>query len=430
MLTETQGISKKAMHPQTSIPLYATTPFIVTLAGIAILPFAMPHFWERNRNKAIFSALLSAPMAVWLILTRPGLLLHTAADYGSFIALLGSLFVITGGIHLGGDLRATPRNNTAILGLGAVLANLLGTTGASMLLIRLLLRTNSERRRTGHVPFFFILLVSNAGGLLTPLGDPPLFLGYLRGVPFTWTLRLFPIWLLAVGYLLALFYVVDRRAYEKEAASDLAKDEREIVPLTVDGSLNLLWLSLVVVSVFLPSPLREAVMILSTLGSLILGSRTGRKRNGFVFAPIAEVAILFAGIFVTMAPALVWLEQKGPALGLVAPWHFFLVSGALSGVLDNAPTYLTLLTAAQSTASVLGLPVAVVAVPASFLAAISAGSVLMGANTYIGNGPNFMVKSIAESSGYRMPSFGRYALMAMVVLSPIYVVTAVLVGLY
>lgn len=418
------------MHPPTAIPFYTTIPFIFILAGIAILPLAMPRFWDRNRNKAIFSALLSAPMAVWLILTRPGLLLHTAADYGSFIALLGSLFVITGGIHLGGDLRATPRNNTAILGLGAVLASVLGTSGASMLLIRLVLRTNSERRHTGHIPFFFILLVSNAGGLLTPLGDPPLFLGYLRGVPFTWTLRLFPIWLLATGYLLALFYLIDRRAYRKEATPDLAKDERAIVPLTMDGTLNLFWLSLIVVSVFLPSPLREGVMILSAFGSLVLGSRTGRRNNDFVFAPIAEVAILFAGIFVTMAPALVLLEQKGPALGLVAPWHFFLVSGALSGVLDNAPTYLTFLSAAQSTAGALGLSVAVASVPASFLAAISAGSVLMGANTYIGNGPNFMVKSIAESSGYRMPSFGRYALMAILVLSPIYVATALLVGLY
>jgi Na+/H+ antiporter NhaD/arsenite permease-like protein len=164
--------------------------------------------------------------------------------------------------------------------------------------------------------------------------------------------------------------------------------------------------------------------------SLISGPQTGRNKNHFVFGPIVEVAILFAGIFVTMAPALVLLEQKGPGLGLVAPWHFFFVSGILSSVLDNAPTYLTFLTAAQSTASALGLSVAIVSVPAGFLAAVSAGAVLMGANTYIGNGPNFMVKSMAEASGYRMPSFGRYAMMALLVLSPIYVATAWLVGLY
>ena len=418
------------MPTQLHIPILAIAPFALLLAGIAIFPLAAPAFWDRNRNKAMISALLAAPIAAWLSFADPTQLLHTAHEYGSFIALLGSLFLVCGGIHLGGDLRATPRNNTLILGAGAVLASVIGTTGASMLLIRFLLRTNSQRRHVSHAPFFFILLVSNAGGLLTPLGDPPLFLGYLRGVPFTWTLRLFPVWLLAVGYLLALFYWVDRRAYLRERSEDLAQDAADRVPITVEGKLNLLWLSLILLSVFLPSPAREIVMGLSGVASLLLGRQTARSKNTFTFAPIAEVAILFAGIFITMAPALALLEGKGPALGLSAPWHFFLVSGALSSVLDNAPTYLTFLTAAQSTASALALPVSVVSVPASFLAAISAGSVLMGANTYIGNGPNFMVKSMAESAGCPMPSFGRYALMALVVLSPIYVVTALLVNLY
>jgi Na+/H+ antiporter NhaD/arsenite permease-like protein len=412
------------------VPLYAVLPFALILAGIAVLPLAAPNFWEHNRNKGFFAAVLAAPVGLWLILANPALLAHTAHEYASFICLLGSLFVVAGGVHLGGDLRASPRNNTIILALGAIMASLLGTTGASMLLIRLVLRTNSERRHTGHIPFFFILLVSNAGGLLTPLGDPPLFLGFLRGVPFTWTLRLFPIWLLTSGYLLVLFYIVDRRAYRKETVQDLAKDETQIVPLSIEGTLNLLWLLLIILSVFLPSPLREGVMVLAAVGSLALGSKSGRSKNNFAFSPITEVAILFAGIFVTMAPALILLEEKGPALGLVAPWHFFLVSGALSSVLDNAPTYLTFLTAAQSTASALGMSVGVAAVPASFLAAVSAGAVLMGANTYIGNGPNFMVKSIADSSGYRMPSFARYALMASFVLSPVYLATALLVGLY
>ncbi len=417
------------MHTQ-SPPLVAVIPFVVTLAGIAILPLVAPHLWERNRNKAVFSALLALPVAAWLLLSRPGLLLHTAHEYASFLCLLGSLFVAAGGIHVAGDLRATPRTNTAILGLGSVLANLLGTTGASMLLIRLLLRTNSERRHTRHIPFFFILTVSNAGGLLTPLGDPPLFLGFLRGVPFAWTLRLFPIWLLAVGYLLAAFYWVDRRAYARESAADLANDRLQYRPLQIRGRSNLVWLGVIVLSVFLPSPAREAVMVASAIASLFVGDRHARKMNDFTFAPIAEVAILFAGIFVTMTPALVLLEQRGPALGLSAPWHFFLVSGVLSSVLDNAPTYLTFLTTAQSTAASMGLAVDVVSVPASLLAAISAGSVLMGANTYIGNGPNFMVKSMAESSGYKMPSFGGYAVAAVLVLSPVYAVTALLIGLY
>jgi Na+/H+ antiporter NhaD/arsenite permease-like protein len=417
------------MHTQ-SAPLVAVVPFVLVLAGIAILPLAAPGFWDRNRNKAVFSALLALPVAVWLLMSQPGLLVHAAHEYVSFLCLLGSLFVAAGGVHVAGDLRASPRTNTTILGVGAVLASLLGTTGASMLLIRLLLRTNSERRHTRHIPFFFILIVSNAGGLLTPLGDPPLFLGFLRGVPFVWTLRLFPIWLLAVGYLLALFYWMDRRAYARESAADLVKDASQYQPLKICGRSNLVWLAVIVFSVFLPSPVREAVMVASAVASLFIGDKSGRAMNAFTFGPIAEVAILFAGIFVTMTPALVLLEQHGPALGLSAPWHFFFVSGALSSVLDNAPTYLTFLTAAQSTATSLGLAVDVVAVPASLLAAVSAGSVLMGANTYIGNGPNFMVKSMAESSGYKMPSFGRYAVAAVLVLSPVYAVTALLVGLY
>lgn len=417
------------MH-DVSIPLLAVLPFAAVLAGIAILPLAAPGFWDRNRNKALFSVLLAAPVALWLQLRTPGLLLHTAREYVSFLCLLGSLFVVAGGVHLAGDLRATPRVNTAILGIGAVLASVLGTTGASMLLIRLLLRTNAERRHTRHIPFFFILLVSNAGGLLTPLGDPPLFLGFLRGVPFGWTLRLLPIWLAAVAYLLALFYWTDRRAYARESAADLAKDVANLEPLRIFGRSNLLWLAVIVFSVFLASPVRELVMVAAAGASMLMGDRSAREKNAFHFGPIAEVAILFAGIFVTMAPALLLLEQKGPALGLVAPWHFFFVSGALSSVLDNAPTYLTFLTTAQSTASALGLAADIVSVPASLLAAVSAGSVLMGANTYIGNGPNFMVKSMAESSGYRMPSFGRYALTAILILSPVYAVAAVLVGLY
>ncbi len=412
------------------IPLLAIVPFVLILAGIAILPFATPVFWEHNRNKAIFAGVLAAPVAIWLQTKMPGHLLHVGLDYISFICLLGALFVVAGGIHLGGDLRATPRNNTVMLGIGAVLASLLGTTGASMLLIRLVLRTNRQRRHVSHIPFFFILLVSNAGGMLTPLGDPPLFLGYLRGVPFHWTLRLFPIWLLAVGYLLVLFFVVDRRAYAREEQSLLVRDAGQVSPLTIEGRLNLLWLLIVILSVFLPTPWRELVMVGATLASLFVGNRKAREKNEFGFAPIAEVAILFAGIFVTMAPALILLEQRGLELGLVEPWHFFWGTGTLSSVLDNAPTYLTFLTAAQSTAAALKLPIGVVAVPTAHLAAISAGSVLMGANTYIGNGPNFMVKAIAESSGYRMPSFVKYALLASVVLLPVYLATSWLVSLY
>lgn len=403
-------------HAQ-STPLLAVVPFVLMLAGIAVLPLAFPHAWEKNRNKAIFTALVSAPIAIWLVLRDLDAMVHTALEYGSFLALLGSLFVIAGGVHVRGDLEATPGRNAGLLAIGAVLANLVGTTGASMLLVRTMLRTNRQREHRAHIPLFFILLVSNCGGLLTPLGDPPLFLGYLRGVPFTWTLSLFPFWALAVGYLLVAFYLVDRRAYARESRAAIARDVREKEPVRIDGGVNALFLLGVVGAVFLPTPSRELVMVGMAILSVWLGPKQARSANGFTWAPILEVAILFAGIFVTMVPALAMLDARGSELGLRAPWQFFLVTGALSSVLDNAPTYLTFFSTAQS----LQLEPEIVGMPAAFLTAISLGAVLMGANTYIGNGPNFMVKAIADEAGYQTPSFARYAIAATVTLSPIYV---------
>jgi Na+/H+ antiporter NhaD/arsenite permease-like protein len=333
--------------------------------------------------------------------------------------------VIAGGIHVSGDLEGKPSINAAILLGGAVLANLVGTTGASMVLIRTLLRTNRQRKHRSHIPVFFILIVSNCGGLLTPLGDPPLFLGYLRGVPFEWTLSLWPCWLAAVSYLVALFYAVDTHAHLRETKEDLARDRREQEPLKLHGAINLLLLAGVVGSVFLPAPFREIAMVSLMLASLQLGPKEPRKKNEFSFGPIAEVAILFAGIFVTMVPALALLEVHGAALGLAEPWQFFLSTGALSSVLDNAPTYLTFLAAAQGLALPEGADAHVVGVPMLFLSAISCGAVLMGANTYIGNGPNFMVKAIAEECGYPMPSFFGYAGRALLILTPVYVVLTI-----
>lgn len=404
--------------PSTSlvIPTAAVAPFALVLASIAALPLALPAFWASNRNKGLLMLALSSPIAVWLLVREPGLLWHSLLEYSSFICLLGSLFVVAGGIHVAGDLVGSPKINTTILAVSAVLANLIGTTGASMLLIRLLLSTNSERRQTQHIPFFFILVAANCGGLLTPLGDPPLFLGYLRGVPFVWTLRLWPIWLLTMTYLLGLFFWLDRRAYAKERASDLIFDLVTREPVRVIGKRNLVFLALIVSAVFLPSPVRECVMLGSAIASLISGRSEARQRNEFSFEPINEVAILFLGIFVTMVPALELLREHGRSLGLVAPWQFFLATGALSSVLDNAPTYLTFLSAAQG----LSLGNDVVGVPNAHLVAISLGAVLMGANTYIGNGPNFMVKAIADAAGYRTPSFLGYAGRAILVLLPLY----------
>ncbi len=401
-----------------TVPLLMVLPFALMLAGIAILPLAFPHAWESNRNKGIFAALLALPTAAYLQMNYPAGLWHSALEYVSFLALLGSLYAIAGGIHIRGDLEATPRTNTIMLGIGALLANIVGTTGASMLMIRVLLSTNKERKHVEHIPFFFILIVSNCAGLLTPLGDPPLFLGYLRGVPFTWTLGLWPYWLVANVYLLGLFFVLDRRAHARETARDILRDETQIEPIRMEGLENTGLLAGVVGCIFLPTPFREVGMILLALVSVLVLSKPARAKNKFSYGPIVEVAVLFAGIFVTMVPALALLEARGAELGLSAPWHFFLVTGGLSSVLDNAPTYLTFLSAAQG----MHLGNDVVSVPHLYLVAISLGAVFMGANTYIGNGPNFMVKAIAEESGFKMPTFFGYAWRAVLTLLPVYLV--------
>ena len=387
-----------------SAPTYAVLPFALLLLAIAVLPLAASHWWERNRNKALVGGLLSLPIVAYLARSAPGALLHTLVEYVSFVSLLGALYVVAGGIRVTGDLRATPLTNVLLLGAGAVLANVIGTTGASMVLIRTVLRTNQQRANTGHIPFFFILVVSNCGGLLTPLGDPPLFIGYLRGVPFTWTLRLFPVWLLAIGYLLTLFYALERRAYGRERADELARDAAQEVPLGVEGLANVGLLALVVGAVFLPTPYREVSMLAVAAASVLLGPKAPRAANAFTWAPIVEVCVLFLGIFVTMVPALAILEARGGELGVTRPWEFFLTTGVLSSVLDNAPTYLTFLSTAQG----LGLGGPVIGVPDLYLAAISCGAVLMGANTYIGNGPNFMVKAIADQQEVKTPGFVGY----------------------
>jgi Na+/H+ antiporter NhaD/arsenite permease-like protein len=402
------------------VPAVAVVPFGLLLLCIAVLPLALPHFWEKNRNKALVALALGAPVAAWVALRAPAALAHTAHEYLAFILLLGALYIISGGVLVRGDLRATPAVNTAFLGLGALLANLIGTTGASMLLIRVVLRTNAERKRTRHLPIFFIFVVSNCAGLLTPLGDPPLFLGFLRGVPFEWTLRLFPVWLLVNGALLLLFFLWDRRAYRGEAPGDLALDAREVEPLRVRGLVNFLWLGAVLATTAfqLPSPWREVGLAAAAVGSLLTTSPELRRANAFIYAPIAEVAILFAGIFATMIPALALLAEEAPRLGVREPWQFFWLTGALSSFLDNAPTYLTFLSLAQG----LGGPVEVAGTSGALLSAISVGAVLMGANTYIGNGPNFMVKAIAESQGVRMPSFFGYMGYTACVLLPLFLV--------
>jgi Na+/H+ antiporter NhaD/arsenite permease-like protein len=428
-----------ATRSMTALPLWSVAPFGLMLLSIAVLPLVANHFWEHNRNKAILSVALGVPIVAWFLRLDPVVLGHTAHEYVAFIVLLGALFVIAGGIVVRGTLAGTAGLNTGLLAIGAVLASLVGTTGASMLLIRPLLRANSVRRRVAHVVVFFIFVVSNAGGLLTPLGDPPLFLGFLRGVPFLWTLRLWMEWAFVNGALLVIFYFVDSTIFRREdikTPGDL--DEVAVahqIPVHIAGKINFLFLAgvvgvlLVSGSVKLPLGVQEAGMAAMAVLSLIATPKALREENGFTWGPIIEVAVVFAGIFATMIPALQLLNARGSELGLTAPWHFFWATGVLSSFLDNAPTYLTFASAASgivgTDAANLGQLIATDR-GASLLVAISLGAVFMGANTYIGNGPNFMVKAIAEQSGVKMPGFFGYMAWSGAVLLPLFVVVTFL----
>jgi Na+/H+ antiporter NhaD/arsenite permease-like protein len=400
-----------------SLPVSTVLPFAAMLLAITICPLWVPHWWESNRNKLIVSVPLGLPILALYLVREPGALVRMGEEYVSFIVLLAALYVISGGILMRGDLVATPLVNAAFLAVGSLLASLIGTTGASMLLVRALLQTNRERTRVKHTVIFFIFLVSNIGGMLTPLGDPPLFLGYLQGVPFTWTLRLWPQWLLMTGALLAAYFVWDTVMYTREPLAAIRRDRSQLEPLRVRGLANALWLAGVVLAVaFLREPWREGVMLALAAVSLWRTPREIRRANGFTAYPIVEVAVLFFGIFLTMIPALELLRLRGGELGVRAPWQFFWAAGALSSFLDNAPTYLTFLALGQG----LGLAREVVGVPHAVLAAISVGAVAMGANSYIGNAPNFMVKSIAEEQGVTMPGFFGYMLYSGLVLLPLF----------
>jgi Na+/H+ antiporter NhaD/arsenite permease-like protein len=431
------------------LPVAAMLPFVGLLLCIAVLPLAAGHWWEHNRNKAIVAAALSAPLAIYLAAAfgEAGIheLLHKLKEYFSFLALLGALFIICGGIYVQGSLSGTPLVNTGLLGFGAVIASFVGTTGASVLLIRPLLRANSPRQRRAHIVVFFIFIVSNCGGLLTPLGDPPLFLGFLDGVPFEWTLRLWKEWLLVNGLLLVIFNVWDQVVLdqeEKERPGSQLEQVMQHEPLRVRGLHNLLYLAGVVAVIYAagkgigasdgrwPGGVQEALLVLLGAASWFTTPKEIHDSNRFNFTPINEVAILFAGIFVTMTPALLILNAHAGTLGVDRPWEFFWASGMLSSFLDNAPTYLTFAATACGLhgistaepgylAAFLKLPPAAQA--PHILAAISCGSVFMGANTYIGNGPNFMVKAIAEENGVRMPGFFGYMAYSGCVLLPLFV---------
>ena len=419
-----------------TVAWWSIIPFVLLLGCIAVLPLipATEKIWDRNLVKLIVALVLGVPIAVWFVLGGEGsTVTHALLEYFQFIVLVGSLFVASGGIFLVGDIKATPRNNTVFLAIGGLLASFIGTTGAAMLLIRPILNTNQDRVHRMHTVVFTIFIVANCGGLLTPLGDPPLFLGMLRGVPFEWTFGLWPYWLFVNAILLISYYALDRKMYSQEPAEALAKDAEYVTKLGLRGASGLVFLAVIIVAVaFIPSvdvhaiesghagfaafvPWREVVMIVAAATSFLVGDRGARfNLNKFTWAPILEVGALFIGIFLTMMPALQYLGQVAHKLPL-SEITLFIFTGGLSSVLDNAPTYVTFF---EMAAQIPGEP-QVAGVPETLLIAVSLGAVMGGAVTYIGNGPNFMVKSVADSAGVVMPSFGGYVGWSFTRLVPI-----------
>ncbi len=396
-------------------------PFAGLLLSIALFPLFRPAFWAKHYGKV--AAVFGAPVAAYFLYRDYHAVLHTGAEYTSFIVLLGALFIISGGVLLRGRIKGSPVSNCIIILIGSVIANLLGTTGASMILIRPLIRANRWRKSFSHVVIFFIFIVSNIGGSLTPIGDPPLFLGFLRGVPFFWTLKnLWHFWAFEVSLVVAIFFVLDTIKYRKDLEMHGHELEEEKVPLKLVGSYNFLLLFAVLGAVFVKPPIREVIMVIAAIISIKVTPKELRDENEFTYHPIEEVAKLFAGIFAAMIPALLILKARGAELGVTEPWQFFWATGSLSSFLDNAPTYLTFLSLAQG----LGANPEVVGIPAKILMGISAGAVFMGANTYIGNAPNFMVKSIAEENAIKMPSFFGYFIYSVVVLVPTFIVVTYL----
>ena len=432
-----------------NIQPYLLIPFVVMLLSIAIMPLVAPRFWGKNFNKFLFVLLISIPTTI--MLSRAGLgenlkeqMLY---DYIPFITLLAALYVVTGGIHIHYTTTPTPIVNAAIMFIGYGLASVVGTTGAAMLLIRPLLEINREREYKIHTILFFIAMVANCGGVLTPLGDPPLFLLYLRGADFAWFQTLFPQWVFVGSVLLMLYVAIDTYYWKRKEVIGVRprmdNEADEPIKISFSGAVNLFYLSAILLAVAFINPaeipaiaaedapwymrfLREIVLVVVLLLSVISTHKRVRKVNHFSWEPISEVAILFIGIFVTMTPALLYLNENATSLGITKPEQFFFAAGTLSSFLDNAPTAVAFHTVAA------GLPIAegtslMAGVSESILAAIALGSVLFGAMTYIGNGPNFMVKAVAENEGVRMPSFFGYIFkFSLLVLLPTYILVALI----
>ena len=432
-----------------NISLAFCIPFIGMLLSIAIFPLIAGEWWEKKKQYMVilWSLLFLIPFAVKYSAGVMGetLLDIVLNDYMTFIILLFGLFCVSGNIAIKGNFSGAPKVNVILLLIGTLLSSWIGTTGASMIMIRPIMRANAWRKRKVQIIVFFIFLVSNIGGCLTPVGDPPLLMGFMRGVPFFWSLRLFPIFALNTAILLTVFFFLDRRAYRKDIAEGHAPElTAEKTNVKIEGIHNIVFIVMIVVAVILSGalsslPLFEkgvsitknvdlsmasvievAIILLAAFLSMKTTKKEVRIENQFSWAAIQEVAILFIGIFITMEPALLFLEAHGASLGLQHPWQMFWATGALSSFLDNTPTYLVFLTTAGTMGATAGVTTSVGTIAPVMLKAISCGAVCMGANTYIGNAPNFMVRSMAEEGGVRMPSFFGYMAWSGSILIPVF----------
>ena len=431
------------------IPWLIATPFACVLLLIALGPILFQHFWESDKNKAVILFTISLPVVIYLWSMRVATnfqslyaFSHSLVDYLCFMSLISSLYVVSSGIVLKFKWKSTPIFNLSLLAFGALLANFLGTTGASVLLFKPYIHANRNRNHKAHLVLFFIFIVGNMGGLLTPLGDPPLFLGFLNGIDFFWTTSLWPQWLVANTYLLATFLIVDFFYWRKDHRSYTSNKNATDDVFHFFGKRNFIFLTFLLFLVLLQSPsigmpLGAFVgMILpvqnltlpiipAALAQLFVAGlafattpKLIRHTNEFSWLPIREVAILFIGIFITMIPALEVLRQQSSRLALDHPWQYFWLTGGLSSILDNAPTFLAFSTLAAGNEGIASLPFS----KPIILSAICCGSVFMGANTYIGNGPNFLIKAMAEKNQIKMPGFFMYAFLAFILFLPLYLI--------
>ena len=439
------------------LELLLCIPFAGLLLSIAVMPLIKGEWWESHQPLVVgfWILLMLVPFAFVYGPHKAAetVLECTVNDYLTFIVLLFGLFCVSGNITMEGDFAGSPRINVGLLALGTLLASCIGTTGASMLMVRPVIKMNSWRKRKSHIMVFFIFMVSNMGGCLTPIGDPPLLMGFMRGVPFFWSMHLFPVLIFNMAILLFVFYHLDKWAYRKDIARgrkpDISKPGTEF---SIDGLHNIVFLVMIVAAVILsgvlpgmsafqdaagnvrgihifgevtltfPAMIEIVLILLAAWLSFKTTKSEIRRRNHFTWGAIKEVAVLFIGIFITMQPALMLLKAVGPELGVTEPFQMFWATGTLSSFLDNTPTYLVFLTTAGTLGFTQGIATPLGTVPQKVLSAVSCGAVFMGANTYIGNAPNFMVKSISDENGVNMPSFFGYMLWSLVFLVPVFVI--------